>query len=196
MKLTELVGVKGVTDKMVMRGGASSILRANGFTEIGVSGEYGTVWYNPKFDYVLKLFEAEDTGYVKFIKMSMQHQDNPHLPKVTGKLVKISKGVYAVRLKKLTPWKMNKNNPDDVALDWLLSYIDVYNWRAELETTGMESTKIAVTNFLEKWPKFLEALDLINSLQKSNSDIGLDLHDDNVMLDGKCPVIIDPFSPS
>lgn len=195
MKLTELVGVKNVTDKMVMRGGAAASLRNHGFEQIGAPGEYGTVWYNPKFNYVLKLFEEEDVGYLKYIHAVAKHQSNPHLPKIIGKPVKISSGVYAVRLAKLTPWKMNRNNPDDIALDWLLSYIDVANWREELETRGMEKTKEAVINFLEKWPKFLDALELINSLNAQNSDVGLDLHDDNVMLDGKCPVIIDPFAP-
>src|ERR1700721_2108003 len=70
-------------------------------------GSYATVFMKPGIDYVLKLFDSDDTAYADYIKLVLTHP-NPHFPRFKGKLVKVTTKYYAVRMEKLNPYR-NRN---------------------------------------------------------------------------------------
>ena len=79
------------------------VLTSHGFTPIG-SGSFATVWEHPKFNYVIKTFNARDRSYLEWVQACLQNQNNPFIPKfVSTKPMKISPGVFGIRLEKLTP---------------------------------------------------------------------------------------------
>jgi hypothetical protein len=73
-----------------------------GFKKIGI-GYRSTVFGNPKYPYVIKLF-VRDYGYMKYLKFCMDNKKNPYMPKIRGKVIKINNYMYAVRLEKLIPY--------------------------------------------------------------------------------------------
>jgi hypothetical protein len=77
-------------------------LKKLGWRSIG-NGTYAAVYENPKFDYVLKIFTHEDVGYKQYLSYVMSNQSNPFVPKLRGKLVKLSSTAYAVRMEQLQP---------------------------------------------------------------------------------------------
>lgn len=72
-----------------------------GFRPLG-DGRYGYVFGNPKYPYVIKVF-MRDTAYLKWLDWAKRHQDNPYVPKIRGKVIKIGNLFMAVRLEKLSP---------------------------------------------------------------------------------------------
>lgn len=71
----------------------------NGFRRIG-SGKYGVAYAHPQKDYILKVF-MRDAAYLKWLDFAKRHPNNPHVPKIRGKAVKLGKLLMAVRLEKL-----------------------------------------------------------------------------------------------
>ena len=80
----------------------------NDIKELGYSldhkgaGGQGTVFKRYGDPYVIKVF-YRDSNYLKYLKYVLAHQDNPHVPKVRGKPMKITPEAYAVRLEELQP---------------------------------------------------------------------------------------------
>lgn len=72
-----------------------------GFKLIG-EGKYGAVYENPKYSFIIKVF-MRDTAYLKWLNFAKQNQDNPWVPKIRGKVVRLGSLFMAVRLEKLTP---------------------------------------------------------------------------------------------
>lgn len=89
-----------------------------GFKQLG-TGKFGSVFGNPNYPYIIKVF-MKDTAYLKWLDFAKQNQSNPFVPKIRGKVVKISPNFMAVRLEKLTPslkdewmdWDSNESNPN------------------------------------------------------------------------------------
>jgi len=67
------------------------------------NGTYAAVYENPKFNYVLKIFTHEDVGYKQYLNYIIANQSNPFVPKLRGKMVKLSATAYAVRMEQLMP---------------------------------------------------------------------------------------------
>lgn len=82
-----------------------SLMSKHGFKLLG-SGKYASVFGNPKYAYVLKVF-MKDSAYLKWIEFAQKNKSNPYVPKVRGKVLKITPMFYAIRLEKLTPYKGN-----------------------------------------------------------------------------------------
>jgi hypothetical protein len=80
----------------------SKQLKKLGWRPIG-NGTYAAVYENPKFNYVLKIFTHEDLGYKQYLNYIMNNQSNPFVPKLRGKMVKLSATAYAVRMEQLQP---------------------------------------------------------------------------------------------
>ena len=74
------------------------------FHPIGTGG-FGSVYQNLKYPYVLKVYvdTGGDNGYKKWIQWCKKNQDNPFVPKIKGKTVRIINDVHAVRLELLRP---------------------------------------------------------------------------------------------
>lgn len=79
----------------------NQILMAAGYKRLG-TGMFAAVYEKPGSPYVLKVFSAKDNAYQDFIKLAKEHQDNPHFPKFYGKLLRITKNYFAIRMEKLS----------------------------------------------------------------------------------------------
>lgn len=138
------------------------VLKANVFTKLG-SGKYGSVFSHPKYPYVLKIF-MKDSAYLRWIKFAMDNKNNPYVPKIRGKVVKITPMIYAIRLEKLTPGSFTG------------PFADAYRkWQKD-------------KNYKSDDKNIQEVLDYFGK----NKNL-LDLHGENIMMRGNQLVVIDPF---
>jgi hypothetical protein len=158
-------------------------LKSYGWTLAGY-GYSSLVFKNPKFNYVLKVFESSNKDWINFANYAMRHQDNPFVPKFMGKIRRISPSAYAVRMELLEPIK-----------DW-----SFYNQYVAPEIQQSKRNNNVNWNdvfwhkneaFLQqKYPQLFQVVDFLNNLPTHRGD--LDLHDDNFMRRGNTLVITDP----
>lgn len=156
-----------------------TILHSKGWATLG-SGSYADVYGKPGVDYVLKVFDANDYAYREYIDVIRQH-DNPHFPRVKGKLVEINDHFAAVRLEILSPMKPTKFAMLDV------SHI-IQLW-LHGEEKMEEFEKRAAEAMFDALPRMKEALTIIRDNLGRNF---FDVHDRNLMMRGNVIVIIDP----
>jgi hypothetical protein len=71
-----------------------------GWTRAG-TGLYAQVYSNPKFNYVIKIFDADNQEYVRYMSWVLQHQNNPFVPRLYGRVRRIGEHAYAVRMERL-----------------------------------------------------------------------------------------------
>lgn len=76
-------------------------MKKNGFNLLG-SGKYGVVFGKPDYQYVIKIF-MKDSAYLRWVKFALDNPNNPFVPKIRGKVVKITPVFYGIRLEKLKP---------------------------------------------------------------------------------------------
>lgn len=82
-------------------GTLTQLMSEFGFKLIG-SGKYGSVFEKDNYPYVIKVF-MRDVAYIKWLDYCKRNQDNPYIPKIKGKAVKVGNLFYAIRLEKLLP---------------------------------------------------------------------------------------------
>lgn len=157
-------------------------LKRHGFKLLG-QGSFGITFEKPGYPWVIKVFTS-DNPYKHFLDYVIAHQDNPHLPKIKGKFIKINDITFAVRIEKLKSVKYD--NPVVMALDKIIG------------DPSDEGINKSLRDWLrKKYPRMLEVLkDLRKSTKKM--EFNWDTHDENVMqrADGTI-VITDPlYDPS
>lgn len=164
---------------------AHKLVKQHGFNPLtGAFGSYSSILVHPDLDYIIKLFDAKDTGYMVFLRTALAHADNPHFPRFRGKPMQISPQLMGIRIEKLKP--MQESEYD--SLEYMLYQAKQDpSWLSHIRPDGEER------EFLDRWPRFAEALDILRSA-KQGTRVGFDWHDGNMMKrsDGT-PVIIDPF---
>lgn len=143
-------------------------------TEMLGSGIFGAVFKRPNDPYVIKVFK-HDKQYLKYLEYARQHQHNPHVPKIRGKIMKPYRNfqLYLVRIEELVPlsYRMDKQY-------YLYKKLQEYAY----------SSRFGPDDCLPY--ALVEVIDYIKS---SGGEI--DLHDENVMVrpsDGQL-VITDPL---
>jgi hypothetical protein len=197
MRINELTGYKqhpafqaaqqlgsdtGINDKSYSqkeKKNLSTHLAELGWTLIG-HGQFSLVYGNPKFNYVLKIFTQDTPGSIEWLEYVVANQNNPFLPRVYGKMWRISHTAYAVRMERLMPFK-SKTDPV------FAKYID-----PELQSRHWEEIFVEEnTEFLEaNWPDLASAFETILDLSQYNGDDDLNLS--NIMKRGNSLVITDP----
>jgi hypothetical protein len=70
--------------------------------EFNRSGTKGSVLKREGDPYVIKIFQR-DPQYMKYVLYAIDHQDNPHVPKIKGRPIKIMNDTYAIRMEELYP---------------------------------------------------------------------------------------------
>lgn len=141
------------------------------------SGMYANVFKRPNDPYVIKIF-SQDTGYLKYVQYCLQHQDNPHVPKFRGKIIRISGDTYAVRIEVLQPYQQGINYEADYAAHQLIQYDTMFGGLAQhpdIEAYSPELKQLFV--------------DLANLFGATTLT---DLHKTNIMMRGNTLVITDP----
>ena len=134
-----------------------------GFKLLG-AGKYASVYGKPSYDYVIKVF-MKDSAYLKWIKFAKDHQDNPYMPRVKGKVLKISDYIYAIRLEKLTTGDYTKTK----------FFKEYSTWQKDNSYVSSDE------NIQEVLVEFGKNKKLI------------DIHGENVMFRGEQLVIIDAY---
>jgi GNAT superfamily N-acetyltransferase len=150
-------------------------------------GAFGSVWRKPGAPYVLKIFSSSDYAYEAFLKLAMAHQDNPHFPKIFGKMLKVTPKYNAVRIEPLTPYKYDS------------TLIRRYTrYRNYMQNNDVDPNSIVAMEyedsleFLYEYPKLKEALDLI--IDGLLDVYGNDISNKNIMMRDKTIVITDPVA--
>jgi hypothetical protein len=142
-----------------------------GFKLLG-SGKYASVFGNPKYEYVLKVF-MKDSAYLKWIEFAQKNKDNPYVPKVRGKVIKITPMFYAIRLEKLTPYSQRPSlSPKTTGPSFMQDY---YKWQDDKNHKSNDPNVQSILDYFQKHKALL------------------DLHGENMMMRGSQLVIIDPF---
>lgn len=153
-------------------------LEKQGWRKLG-SGVFAQVLEHPKFPYVIKMF-ANDPAYMRYFNWARQNQDNPHVPKIRGKFIKIANDVYAIRMEKLIQLPQY-NDP---------MFVDYVSPELKHRTLGYIFDPKNYDYLKENYPKLYEVIAAINSMVKYT-----DIHSENVMMrkDGTL-VITDPMA--
>lgn len=154
----------------------SKYLKKKGFKELG-QGSFGATYTHPSYPWVFKLF-YNDPSYFKFFEFVRANQGNPYLPKIKGKYIKITNGVYVVRLEKLD--RMTPNNPKHRMFADAID--DIYS-PATIKNRAIRIKKVD--------PLLYDTLLKIAKVRGEGEQ--LDLHSGNYMFRGDTGVIIDPI---
>jgi hypothetical protein len=197
MRINELTGVKqhpafqaaqqlgsdpGLNDKSYSqkeKKNLSTHLATLGWTLIG-HGQFSLVYGNPKFKYVLKIFTQDTPGSIEWLEYVVANQNNPFLPRVYGKVWRISITAYAVRMERLMPFK---SKTDPVFAKYIDPELNSKSWEEIFWPENEEFLK-------EHWPDLLSAFETILDLSQYNGDDDLNLS--NIMKRGNSLVITDP----
>jgi hypothetical protein len=179
MRLRELTGYKKDPIYNILQNSTDSSelednLEANGFKKYVIgTGLYSSVLSRPDLNYVVKIF-YKDRGYETYLKYMTKYQNNPHVPKMRGKVMSVGSGFKVVRLERLEAYSGTPEQQEIIAA--IREYIDMGNASRQL--------------FAENFP-FPQMIPVLNDILKHT---GLDMHTGNIMFRGSTPVITDPLS--
>ena len=170
------------SDQYNLQDAIADKMLAHGFSYAG-EGSFSTVFVNPDYPFALKIF-VDDQQYIRWFNFCKQHQNNPFVPKLRGRVVRVipDAGVYAARIEKLEEYEGEDVNPDSQFFISML--MKVYD-----KTSSSFSKKI-------KWEKFTGYNDHIDTIIAELSSAPrrtLDTHEGNIMLRGDQAVLIDPY---
>lgn len=185
VKLNELTGISQIKKFAKNNNNLSNglnntreFLKKHGWENIG-TGTNGVVFAHKKHpNIVLKVFNATDHCYVKFLKLISNHQSNPHFPKIKGKLLKINDRLYAVRLEKLQ-FKTQHTREKDLLINWVPDLEDSPTYFKSLIEQGYSESLV-------------DAMKILANFILHNGICAYDMHEENIMYRGDELVIIDP----
>lgn len=75
------------------------LMDSHGWHALG-RGKYGATFGKDNYPYIIKVF-MKDTAYLKWLDFCKKNQNNPWVPKIRGKVVKLGTHFMAVRLERL-----------------------------------------------------------------------------------------------
>ena len=142
----------------------TGLMTKHGFATIG-QGKYASVFSHDNYPWIVKVF-MKDSAYLKWISFAMKHQDNPYVPKIKGKVIKVTPMIYSIRLEKLTA---SHSATGDAFLPAFRK------WQSDHEYRSGDKHIDEILDFFVPNKKLL------------------DLHGENVMARGNQLVVIDPF---
>lgn len=190
MKINELVGYKNKPEYQVFKNPPTNISNfadaeltaiAKKLDEIGYkqyklgSGYYAQVYARPQDNYVVKIFRP-DEGYQTFLEYIRKNANNPYVPKLKGKIIKLPNGYSLVRIEKLKP-------------------IDEDLWSEISLAAERPNDKDLVDKVDKKYPGLVKFIQSLKWIANVDDRLGYDLHPGNMMIrDDGTPVVTDPFS--
>lgn len=144
-------------------------------TAVG-SGMASLVFAVPNRNYVVKVFNINDTGYRSWLSFCQEHQDNPYVPKVLSPSMRVTSQLAAVKLEPLAEIKNPKQAQTLINALQYLGYLDIENPMPAKLPAGVDE----------------DALQEIADFLAETDDI-LDLHVGNFMARGSQIILIDPL---
>jgi hypothetical protein len=171
---------------------AEYALEDAGYKALG-AGSFGSVYKKPGSNYVLKLFESDDNGYITYLNMIKNHQNNPHFPKIRGNLVKVTKDFYAVRMEELSESPM-LNREIELITVFCKRRADFWegDWDKFMKQNFGPDARNGLNVLFQENPKLSEALVLIAELQAKHK-LWFDFKRANIMSRSGLMVITDPL---
>jgi len=157
----------------------SDYLAQYGFRYVG-QGFYGIVFEKPGYPYIFKVFK-EDPGYLSYVRFCKSHQDNVHIPKIKGNIIKINDDTYAIRTEKLRPIEGRVGN----AITSMSNYMrKIYRYErlSDFAKQDLEELSVEYPGIYELFKYFLE------------NGYNLDMHSENLMMRGSDIVLTDPVT--
>jgi hypothetical protein len=156
-------------------------LKSLGFkiTRLG-GGAFAEVFSRPNDSYVIKIFR-DDPGYEQYLKYINQFKDNPHVPKLRGKVMNLQNNIRVIRMEKLR--KLDRDNNEEMEIYELIKNIVTDNGRYPV------AYKKEVETISQRYPQIMPLLKILQTHRKD-----IDLGKDNIMFRGSTPVITDPLS--
>lgn len=172
--LTELTGAKKVRKLGIEQ--VLNFLAENGYKPIG-AGEFSYVFAYKDYE-IVKLFN--DECYEKFINICKAYPNNPHFPKIKGKILRFGPRIKMVRMEKLNfKSHADQHEWEDISDD-LLKYMKVPD-----DDKMMYDLDDSVI-------QYLQALQILDS--ELSNRCHFDIHAQNIMFRDDTPVIIDPYA--
>lgn len=156
----------------------SNYMKEQGFHILG-SGVAGIAFEKEGYPWVFKLFHDDD-GYVEFFNYAKAHQNNPHVPRTKGGIMKLTSdplqgNLYLVRIERLHPLPIPLQQDKIIQLICSLSFPD-------------EFVPAIQKDIARQYPDIIPVIkDILNSSHAVDFSIG------NLMLRGKTLVITDPL---
>ena len=186
MKISELIGYKNHPAYKIAKDEPDVVkyvqqLKQNGYqiTRLG-GGAFAEVFSRPGDSYVIKIF-SDDPGYEQYLKYINQFKDNPHVPKIRGKMIKLPNNYRVVRLEKLR--KLDRHNDKETEIYKLIKSIVTDDGRYPL------AYKKEVETISQQYPEIMPLLKILQTHGES-----IDLGIDNLMFRNSTPVLTDPLS--
>lgn len=148
-------------------------LSNHGFKNVG-QGSFGAVYEKPGYPWVFKVFN-NDPAYMHFLRYAMQHQGNPHLPKIRG-VMKIDNKTYVVRMENLK--EIPLGSEPATKLVKILHNMDSYGDLDEKDVAWIKNTLPGIHQFFMSFPL---------------AGYEYDIHYQNIMMRGNTIVLVDPL---
>ena len=112
-----------------------AFFRKYGFTSSG-TGAFGYVAIKEDYPYALKVFR-HDAGYLKWYDFCKKNQDNPFVPKIRGKIIKMVEDIFYVRLEKLEPFRVGDKIESEINQIFIANLFSISPYRpGEIKLTG------------------------------------------------------------
>ena len=169
------------------------------------SGNNAYVIASEDRNYVYR-FWVKDPGYEAWLDLVMEHQDNPHVPKILGQ-VRTIKGRFAklpkdlsVKCVKIEKLKPASREWGDVAnlINHVIHEVNVDEWSPRTLMSEIAKSALELTgdeNQADKLEEFLDTnLDFVKIVCDLANEGYNDFTDENIMMRGDVPVITDPFA--
>jgi hypothetical protein len=177
-----------------------------GLDRIG-SGAYSDVYHNPKYGYVVKIFDNFDVNYLAYLEM-ISAINNPHFPKVLGKpqtMFEPFEEYFAVKLEHLEPFN-TLNTDTQAVINWMEDPIERFCKKStdmnfdrflkfvlahkDIRGTSLEKQ---VREFIKSFPDWNKAIDVLKQVFSTKRGTVVDLLNNNILNRNSVPVITDPF---
>jgi hypothetical protein len=187
MKIIELTGYKSDPLYKLLQSSSDipdfiDNIKNSGYSEYYVGkGMYAGVFAKPGDPFVIKIFK-DDPGYEKFLSYALQHQSNPHVPRIKGRPITFQKIYKIVRLERLR--EMTKDT------DWKI-YEKIRDYTEEQYDKSEEEMALNKQNLQKLYPQLVPLLD---EILYNGYDYQVDMTEGNVMFRGSVPVITDPYT--
>lgn len=194
MRISEIIGTKRLDELQGIRqhreqtfytkGQVREYLEEKGFECLGI-GMYGGVFDHPSFGgrYVLKVFA--DPFYEGFLDWCRTQDGNPHLPRIVGKVMRLTGVGRMVRIERLEP--MTRVVYGQARLG---RYVTFLRDRSRVKPDEVERITAHIDGM--GLTHLRETLDAVAARTPKGGEI--DLSPENFMMRGETIVISDPYA--
>lgn len=197
-KLNELKGYRQVPVYKIMAQCANVPEIVNKMAEMGYdkdiigTGYFAMAWSRPQDRFVYKLWDSNDFGYNSYLQYVLSHQDNPHVPKIYGRPMRLLNRFYVVKMEKLVRHSAGFTGRIKDVSEIISRYVNIGDVTATSHDLDGIYTKL--DELFTQYPRLQEVLDFIASNREMDIDLGQFGARRNILWRNETPVITDPWA--